>query len=80
MTVFGFLFAAAYCLIGVAIATLSLPWRDTEWRNVFTLEYWTINAVFWPYFLLAYAWFSFRNFPNAWSDYRARRRHLAGDK
>jgi hypothetical protein len=80
MTVFGFLIAAVYCVIGIAIAVLSLPWRNTEWRNVSTLEYWTVHAIFWPYLLLTYAWLAFRRFLDAWGDYRARRRYLRGDK
>ena len=80
MAVFEFLSAVAYCLLGVAIAVLQLPWRDTEWRNVFSLEYWAVNAIFWPYILLAHIWVVFRRFLNVWTDYRARRRYLRSGK
>ena len=61
--------------VGLVFGAIGLPWKDSQWRNTSTLEYWTVWAVFWwallPFFMVHAA----RGYFERWSHHLARKRY-----
>lgn len=69
------IYAMPVLAIGLVIAVIALPWKDTHGRSISTIEYWIVWAVFWwailPYLIVHAA----RWYIDRWSHYMARKRY-----